>query len=160
MKTIELSPYNRAGVLEHAAKRARGEDGDDTCAIECEVWGCTGCGAIFETKEGAQACDLCPQGTQPGEPLEEIRWECPDCSERHEDEDAVVDCCKAERDHIISCPVCGALADGYLDAADCCLWKDLDMATRYRIADAVEAGSTWADALGVSAIAGRETGGR
>jgi hypothetical protein len=47
--------------------------------------------------------------------------------------------------------VCGTTAETHRLAADCCLWKDIGAAERWRIADAVEAGATWADQLGVKA---------
>ena len=49
------------------------------------------------------------------------------------------------------CPVCGEEADSIHQAADCCLWKNLDWPTRYRIARAIENGSTWAEELGARA---------
>lgn len=49
------------------------------------------------------------------------------------------------------CPVCTTQHSEYRLAADCCLWKDLPAPTRWRIADAVEAGATWLDAINTHA---------
>lgn len=88
--------------------------------------------------------------------IQVICWQCPACSDTHEDEDDAEDCCAdessgtAHEEGSSDCPVCGL---GYPEprvAADCCLWKDLDAPTRWRMADAVEAGSTWQTQLGLS----------
>lgn len=62
------------------------------------------------------------------------------------------------------CPVCSTLyADGETDdddvivsglyaAVGCCLWKDFNALERQRIAEAIEAGATWLEAInGVTA---------
>jgi hypothetical protein len=85
---------------------------------------------------------------------EVVMYRCPECRELHEDEDDAVECCEEPGAVAASspdCPVCGTGASSYRDATDCCLWKDLSAADRYRIADAVEDGSTWAEQLGVGA---------
>lgn len=51
--------------------------------------------------------------------------------------------CLDDDDDAIHCPVCGDKAATHRDAADCCLWKDLDAQTRWDIADAVQAGGAW-----------------
>lgn len=45
------------------------------------------------------------------------------------------------------CPVCEDECESTYDAADCCLWRDLDHTTRHQIAERVEKGSTWAKEL-------------
>jgi len=47
------------------------------------------------------------------------------------------------------CPVCGTDHVDHHAAADCCLWKDLDIAARMKVAAVVEAGTDWATALNV-----------
>lgn len=75
-------------------------------------------------------------------------WRCPVCHELHDWEDDAAECC-ADEEEVLGdgretiCPVCRTNYSEHRDAADCCLWKDLDQQTRHRIADAVEAGSTW-----------------
>jgi hypothetical protein len=84
-------------------------------------------------------------------------WACPDCDDRYESEEDAEECCASPDEAPLDdhqrytqlCPICGATADGAADAADCCLWKDLDQDTRYAIARRVEDGSTWARELGV-----------
>ena len=80
-------------------------------------------------------------------------WRCPECSDVHEWEDEAEECCAEEEaketPKAKACPVCAAKCETFRDAADCCLWKDIDAYSRWRIADAVEAGSTWPEQLGV-----------
>ena len=81
-------------------------------------------------------------------------WRCKECSEVHECKDDALDCCppleasgKHDQDPPILCPVCGADHAEHRLAVDCCLWRDIDAPTRWRIADAVEAGADWAEAI-------------
>lgn len=99
----------------------------------------------------AQAC-----GTTPAANPKERRnralecWRCPECREVYDWEDEAEECCAEPAPAVTSqptCPVCAAEYTSHRDAADCCLWKDLDAPTRWRMADAVEAGSTWADQI-------------
>lgn len=91
--------------------------------------------------------------------IEVTAWKCANCDELHEYESSAEDCCGDEDDEDSAsaheegssdCPVCGL---GYAEprvAADCCLWKDLDAPTRWAMADAVEAGSTWQEQLALN----------
>lgn len=100
------------------------------------------------------------QLTQPGEEeasgcVEEVvMYRCPKCCELHEWEEDAIDCCKKpnqpSKDDGANCPVCGEKHLTHRNAADCCLWKDLDATTRWKIADAVEAGAEWPVALGIA----------
>lgn len=45
------------------------------------------------------------------------------------------------------CPVCGDSTSSPHSAVECCLWKDLDHLTRWKVADAVDAGTPWREAL-------------
>lgn len=78
-------------------------------------------------------------------------YRCLACKELHEDEDDAVDCCLTPlQRYKLSCPVCGN--DGFWEprlAADCCLWKDIPQPERWAIGDAVQAGKTWLEALGL-----------
>lgn len=84
-------------------------------------------------------------------------WRCPECDHVHRDEDDAAECCADVgvkcAPTSMGCPVCAQECDSHRDASDCCLWKDLDAATRHRIADAVEAGSTWTEKLGITSVA-------
>lgn len=84
---------------------------------------------------------------------EMINWACPICRERfdEDEEKAAEECCqgKADDDENAACPVCKQSYINHREAANCCLWKDLDADTRYRMADAVEASSSWAAELGL-----------
>lgn len=80
-----------------------------------------------------------------------VSYRCDLCDEQYEDEDEAEDCdCETSDHSATSCPVCNSDAADHRQAADCCLWKDLDAATRYAMADKVEAGSTWAEVLGAT----------
>ena len=86
--------------------------------------------------------------------IEEITaWRCRECFSVYDDEDEAADCCPPEADNestdpeADNCPVCGSGCDSPRDAADCCLWKDYDAPTRWRMADRVAAGATWAEVL-------------
>lgn len=46
-----------------------------------------------------------------------------------------------------TCPVCGEKSTSPHEAVECCLWKDLDAPTRWTVAAALEAGSTWTEEL-------------
>lgn len=87
--------------------------------------------------------------------VEEVTcWRCLECDALHEDEDEAMDCCEpavAVHDEEIGdhCPVCSKEYANPHEVADCCLWKDIDAPTRWRMACQVEAGSTWAQVLGV-----------
>ena len=81
---------------------------------------------------------------------EVVAYQCPTCCELHEWESDAEECCKknsAPPD--VFCPVCNNDHETHRDAADCCLWIDLDAITRWKIADAVEAGSEWSVELGL-----------
>lgn len=81
-------------------------------------------------------------------------YECPDCNERHDFESDAIACCehvrlerKLGKPDPTLCPVCGAEHSSVTEAADCCLWKDLDAYRRYRIGQMVEGGVPWRDAI-------------
>ena len=79
-----------------------------------------------------------------------VVYQCDNCEEVHDFESDAEECCSDEGTLGASsqcCPVCGEDGGDYRDAADCCLWKDLAAPARWRIADAVEAGSTWQEAI-------------
>lgn len=91
-----------------------------------------------------------------GSRVEEVTmYRCPDCRELHEWEDDAEECCKKTGVEDATQPICPVCAKPYIthrDAADCCLWKDLDAFTRWRIADAVEAGGEWSEELGIARL--------
>lgn len=101
-----------------------------------------------------------PQGSQASrrEAIAITVYECPDCGERHDWEDDALECCAhavlgSPRDDEgdTPCPICGEQAGDYYEAADCCLWKDYGAPERWRMASAMEAGSTWREQLGLDA---------
>ena len=81
-------------------------------------------------------------------------WRCPECWDVHDFEDEAEECCAEAAAKAApsakACPVCAQKYDEHRAAADCCLWKDIDAHTRWRMADAVEAGSTWPAQLGLT----------
>lgn len=119
---LQLSPLNLSGLL----ARARSEDWQATAA---------------PGKKRLRAREI-------------IRWECPVCGDtfNEDEEQDAENCCqgKAADAARAGCPVCGQAFIDHREAADCCLWKDIDAPTRYGIADAVEAGSSWVAELGVT----------
>lgn len=88
--------------------------------------------------------------------VEEVTvYRCPKCGDLHEYRSDAETCCQVSAEESLSgtnCPVCGESHYDHRNAADCCLWKDLDGPTRWRIADAVEAGSEWVEELGMTAL--------
>lgn len=86
-----------------------------------------------------------------------MMYRCTDCGDLHEYRDDAEQCCASDaviglhdEEDVALCPVCGSDKKDNREAADCCLWRDFDAATRYRMADAVDAGSTWPEQLGVN----------
>lgn len=82
-------------------------------------------------------------------------WRCPVCHDVHDDQTDAELCCAPKlglhhEESAVQCPVCAEEHGTHRDAADCCLWKDLDAPTRWAVADAVEAGTPWAEALGLN----------
>lgn len=126
---ISLSPAARRGIFHHLIAR--------------------------DTKEAAEQ-----KRERDLDRVEEVTmYRCTECDQIHHDEDDAVDCCAPDavaelhdQEAPGTCPVCGQDFMSARDAADCCLWKDLDAPTRWRMADQVDAGSTtWSQLLGVSA---------
>ncbi len=86
-------------------------------------------------------------------------YRCLECQDLYDDEEDAIQCCAPESDVIglhdqeapTICPVYGQDFISARDAADCCLWKDIDATTRWRMADQVDAGAPWTQVLGVSA---------
>lgn len=95
-----------------------------------------------------------PEGPAYRRMVEQVTlYRCPECKELHGDEDDAAECCFETTVGAGSspcCPVCGekALVD-HFDAAECCLWKDMALPERWRVARAVRSGATWAEALGM-----------
>ena len=104
-----------------------------------------------EAAEGKRQRDL-------GRVEEVMMYRCTECREIHDDEDDAADCCAPDaveglhdEEQATHCPVCALKFNSARDAADCCLWKDIDAPTRWRMADQVNAGATWAEVLGAIA---------
>jgi hypothetical protein len=79
-------------------------------------------------------------------------YRCPECRELHDDEDDALECCfetSAAAASSSCCPVCADKAPDHYAAAECCLWKDMALPERWRVATAVRGGATWAEALGL-----------
>lgn len=108
------------------------------------------------TLSNMRALREAPQDQRPGArqlPEQVTAYECPLCGDLHHDEHDAEVCCQGsapeghDQDGPVACPVCGSSHRDYHVAAECCLWHDLDAPTRWRVADAVEAGSSWEDAI-------------
>lgn len=85
-------------------------------------------------------------------------YRCTESQELYDDEDDAVACCAEDaveglhdEEQASRCPVCASEFTSPREAADCCLWKDIDAASRWRMADQVDAGATWLQVLGVAA---------
>lgn len=76
---------------------------------------------------------------------------CPICGDQHDWEDDALDCCQDEEEQDLNlrtkCPVCLTDHDDTHNAAHCCLWKDLTWLQRHLIANCVEAGTPWPEAI-------------
>lgn len=97
--------------------------------------------------------------TAKGKVEEVVMYRCPVCRELHDFDFDAEECCREperEAGSEPNCPVCGATHHNHRDAADCCLWKDMDAIARWKIADAVENGSTWAEELGINQFGMKE----
>lgn len=81
-------------------------------------------------------------------------WECAICGTCHNAIDAARNCCGEEEDPgNTRCPVCGTDCGDTREAADCCLWHDIDKPERNRMAEAIAAGTTtWARELGLEGV--------
>lgn len=81
-------------------------------------------------------------------------WRCAECLTVYDWEDEAEECCADQvTAHSSSdCPVCGQSAASHQDAADCCLWKDMNKTDRYAAAEKVAAGATWIEALGINPL--------
>ena len=90
--------------------------------------------------------------TARGRAIAITRYECPTCSEDYDDEEDAEGCCGEDDVGDNGCPVCAEKCNDTRDASDCCLWKDIDAPTRWRMADAVDAGSTWAEQLAAHTV--------
>ena len=79
-------------------------------------------------------------------------YRCPGCQEVYDDEDEAIECCEEEEQlvGVNTCPVCTAAATDPRAATNCCLWMDIDAATRYALADRVATGEPWSTVLGLS----------
>lgn len=121
MSAAQLSPATRRGLFHHLIAQ------DDQAAID--------------RRHKSRAAQV----------IEIVRYACPVCDEEYEDEDDAGECCLSDNPEGDPagdcCPVCGQDHTSPREASDCCLWKDLDAATRWRLADRVEAGETWAEVL-------------
>lgn len=91
-----------------------------------------------------------PKTKTKGTCTEVTLYRCDACEEEYDYRSGAEDCC-AEEDpddqEPDDCPVCGSESYDYRAATDCCMWKDLDAPKRWAIADAVEAGATWQEAI-------------
>ena len=132
---MKLSPLTQARIRDGVElfRLPDGANADDYIRYVCH-----GCDKLHESEDSAAEC--CP-------PDIEAVWVHPDSGERFFDADALREAldCPAQGD--TPCPVCHSKCKDTHDAANCCLWKDLDVAARFRIAQAVDAGAEWGEAI-------------
>lgn len=84
--------------------------------------------------------------------VEEVTYyRCTKCEEEHDYRSDAEECCpdSEESGAVLkdTCPVCQREHYAVEAAADCCLWKDLDAPSRWRIAALVEAGKSWTESI-------------
>lgn len=124
-----------------------------------DAYECPECSQLHESEDAARGCCPLPSVTA---------YACPKCGELHRRKQKAIDCCAAddapEIDNLtkFACPVCGDIheagseatrIEGAFNAASCCLSSSVDVATRWRIAQAVANRRTsWADALAAEGI--------
>ena len=135
-----LSPLTRAGLFTSLVLRI------------------DGFGPITDPDSGSCARPAPGNGRRRNTAIEVTRFRCPVCEALHSDEDDAETCCPFQgdestglhdQDAFYRCPVCQDMSSSPREAVDCCLWRDVDAPTRWRIADAVEAGATWIEAIEV-----------
>lgn len=106
-----------------------------------EVFVCSMCDAEHDDEQDAEDC--CP-------PEVYRRYRCGVCRKLHRSEEGAEDCHpSAGRPQPMQCPVCMQSAETFQIAADCHLHTHPTMTAwgRTKVADAVEAGTPWADAI-------------
>lgn len=115
---------------------------ETTSEIEA-IYECAACGEEHADEWDAQRC------CRPA-----VYFKCPACAEKCDDEDEARECCGSSSDLPPRvCPICLSWAGTYQDAADCCLHTHPSMTGygRQRVAEDVERGMPWADAIRVHA---------
>ena len=103
------------------------------------IYICNACSEEHEDSESAYTC--CPP---------DILYRCNVCRKKYSDEDDAMDCHpKQSVGQPMRCPICLQDAESYEEAADCCLHTHPTMtaAGRQRVAQAVENGTPWPDAV-------------
>lgn len=138
-----LSPLTRARMLERRLFAA--DDGANQPETDKAGWDaaylrfrCDACGSLSQTRWDAERCCI---------PEVDKVWVHPKTGEEFESRAELAEALQGHEDAPALCPVCGSDNDDIDEAANCCLWRDLDVATRYRIARAVEAGADWDSAI-------------
>ena len=107
------------------------------------VYECPSCYATHDFESSAVEC--CPPSQ---------KWRCGICRKVHSDEDEAENCCPelvspAVTYQPMQCPICMRAADSFEIAADCCLHTHPTMTAlgRWRVAELVESGTPWAEAI-------------
>lgn len=133
-----LSPATRVGLFTTLLQHGEAQSSDiETRTVHL----CPECDEPHDSRWDAVEC--CEQSIETA-----TYYACPACDKAHPHRDEAAACCGcAGAVAPQRCPVCDREAGDYEDAADCCLWKDLGAPDRWRIAAAVEGGSSWADAI-------------
>jgi hypothetical protein len=115
-------------------------DAGPAWAAEYKRYVCPACDSSHKQESDAEAC--CPRDT-------EVVYESED-GQRYDSASELAEAVAgSDADSACSsgCPVCAEPYTSHALAADCCLWKDIDAPTRWRIAAAVEQGTPWLDAI-------------
>lgn len=138
-----LSPLTRARLEER--KLFPGEENGGRADTSKRGWDspylryrCHACGSLSRSEWDAERC--CPPET-------EKVWVHPTTGEEFTSRGELADAMHGHQDAPALCPVCGDDNADIDEAANCCLWRDLDVTARYRIARLVEGGSDWASAI-------------
>lgn len=78
-----------------------------------------------------------------------VEYQCPVCKEGWGNKAEAADCCGNKAQSPMQCPVCMRGADSFEAATECCLHTHPTMTAlgRQRVAERVERGMSWADAV-------------
>lgn len=146
------NPFSGEGAAGVPPEKTEGmSDADHRAA--CKRWakpfrryGCPSCNEVYKDEYDAEQC--CP-------PEVDTFYVDESTGTEYSTAEALAAACKTGRAGATdiatvpasTCPVCGEKSSSPHESVECCLWKDLDAPTRWKVAAALEAGSTWTEEL-------------
>lgn len=134
---MSLSPLTRSRLLAHAAVGFTSYEMADTeWARKYKRYACSFCGGVYHQERDAEYC--CPRTV-------DVVFVSPSGEEFNSAEELASS--MEGEESAPACPVCSNPYTDAWQAVDCCLWKDIEAPTRWRIAASVEQGTSWLDAI-------------